>query len=58
MQNSAINLLNHIGGTAAAMLRRKDEAKEIAAFLRQDAKDNPVPKRKPKLFRQYNKRYS
>lgn len=56
--NTATKLLNHIGGTAAAMLRRKEEAKEIAAFLRQDRIDNPPTPRAPKLFRQYNKRYS
>lgn len=55
--NSAINLLRHIGGTAAIMLDTKQEKQAIQEFLRQDKKDNPPEKRMPELLRQYHKRY-
>lgn len=57
MQNSALNLLRHIGGSALAMTQAKQERKEIAEFLRKDAKEHPPEPRLPKLLRQYLKRY-
>lgn len=57
MQNSAVNLLRHIGGTAAIIVTPDEDAAEKAAFIREDAKANPVKARLPKLLRQYHKRY-
>lgn len=57
MTNSAINLLKHIGGTAAIMVTPDPDKAEIAKFKRQDAIDNPVPKRMAQPLRSYLKRY-
>ena len=55
--NSAVNLLRHIGGTAAAMLDTENERIALRAFQRQEAIDNPKEKRMAQPLRSYLKRY-
>lgn len=55
--NAATSILNHIGGTAAAMLRKEQEQKELREFLRKDAQEHPKEPRIAQPLRSYLKRY-